>query len=279
VSLGGYWPDYTHRRYYWYGCHPYRWYGDYPPGYVIAGDTYNYYYYNDAPQGEELTEAHRRFEEAPPAEPSDESQVDRYFEQAVKAFEAGDYAAAAAKFRDARDREPGDVVLPFACVQALFAGGEHKAAADGLREALMKASPEKEGVFFPRGLYPDDSILQQHIEQLTRAVQLDPSDSDLMLLLGYQLLGTGKLNEAGGYLRGARLDDKNSRAATVLINLLEKLTKADSKNVDSDRQPQPNSKPDSTREAGNPGATSEPKRADVDISALAMAADDWLAQD
>ncbi len=281
VSLGGYWPGYTHRRYYWYGCHPYRWYGDYPPGYVIAGDTYNYYYYNDAPQGQALNEAHRKFEEAPPAEPSDESQADRYFEQAVKAFEAGDYSAAAAKFRNAQDRAPDDIVLPFARVQSLFAGGEYNVAAAGLREALMKASPEKEGVFFPRGLYPDENILQQHIERLTRAAQLDPSDSDLKLLLGYQLLGTGKLNDAGGYLQGARRDDKNSHAATVLINLLDKLKEGDSENVDQNKQPQPNSKADSPaqREAGNTRTPSKPNRANVDIGALAMAADNWLAHE
>ncbi len=279
VSLGGYWPGYTYRRYYWYGCHPYRWYGDYPPADVIAGDTYNYYYYNDAPQGEALNEARRKFEEAPPAEPSQESQTDRYFEQAVKAFEAGDYAAAAAKFRDARDREPADIVLPFAYVQALFANGEYKAAAEALREALIKASPEKEGVFFPRGLYPDENILQQHIEQLTRAAQLDPSDSDLRLLLGYQLLGTSRLDEAGGHLQSARTDEKNSHSAAVLIDLLEKLKKADSKNADPDKQQLPGPKANDAGPSKDANTKAPPKRnsEDVDIRALAMAADNWLA--
>ena len=281
VSLGGYWPGYTHRRYYWYGCHPYTWYGHYPPGYVIAGDTYNYYYYNDAPQGEALNEAHKKFEQTPPAEPSQESQTDRYFEQAVKAFEAADYATAAAKFRDARDREPGDIVLPFAYVQALFAGGEYEAAAAALREALMKASPEEEGVFFPRGLYPEDNILQQHIEQLTRATQLDPSDSDLRLLLGYQLLGMNRLDEATEQLRIARTDDKNSHSATVLIDLLEKLKKADSKSIDSNKQSLPSSKANDAghREDGKTKAPPKHNDEDADIRALAMAADNWLARE
>ena len=245
---------------------------------MIAGDTYNYYYYNDAPQGEALNEAHKKFEEAPPAEPSQESQTDRYFEQAVKAFEAGDYAAAAAKFRDARDLEPGDIVLPFAYVQALFANGEYKAAADALREALMKASPEKEGVFFPRGLYPDDNALQKHIEQLTRAAQLAPSDSDLRLMLGYQLLGMGKLNEASGHLQSAGSDEKNSHSATVLIDLLEKLKKADSKNVDPDKEQLPSSKANDAghREDGKAKAPPKHNDEDVDIRTLAMAADNWL---
>jgi thioredoxin-like negative regulator of GroEL len=245
---------------------------------VIAGDTYNYYYYNDAPQGEALNEAHQKFEQAPPAEPSQESQTDRYFEQAVKAFEAGDYAAAAAKFRDARDREPGDIVLPFAYVQALFAGGEYKAAAGALREALMKASPEEEGVFFPRGLYAQDAILQQHIEQLTRAAQLDPSNTDLKLLLGYQLLGTGKLNEASEHLQIARTNDRNSHSATVLMGLLEKLNKPDGKNAVPDKQHIPSPKASNPGQIEDGNAKAPPKRnnEDVDIRTLAMAADNWL---
>ena len=280
VSLGGYWPCYTYRRYYWYGCHPNKWYGHYPPGYVIAGDTYNYYYYNDAPQGEVLDEAHREFEQAPRAEPSQESQTDRLFEQAVKAFEAADYAAAAAKFRDARDREPGDIVLPFAYVQALFAGGEYKASAAALREGLAKASPEEEGVFFPRGLYPQESILQQHIEQLSRAAQPDPSDSDLKLLLGYQLLGMGKLDEAGGHLHSASTDEKNSQSATVLLGLLEKLKNSDGKNIDSDKQPLGGPKANGAGQTEDGKAKTPPtkKHQDVDMVALAMAADNWLAR-
>ena len=280
MSLGGYWPCYTYRRYYWYGCHPYRWYGHYPPGYVIGGNTYNYYYYNDAPRGEALDEAQRKFEEVPRAEPSQESQTDRLFEQAVKAFEAGDYAAAAAKFADAADREPGDIVLPFAYVQALFAGGEYSAAAAALREALAKASPEEEGVFFPRGLYPQDSILQQHIEQLRRTAQLDPSDSDMRLLLGYQLLGMGKLDEADGHLHSAGADDKNRQSAAVLLGMLEKLKKADGNSTNSDKQqldsPQAN---DAVQmESGTVKAPPTRKRQDVDMVALAMAADNWLAR-
>jgi len=234
ISLGGYWPCYTYRRYYWYGWHPYRWYGDCPPEYVIAGNTYNYYYYrDDPPRQDALSQAQKRLEERPPAEPEQESQADRYFEEAVKAFEAGDYAIATAKFDDALKLAPDDIVLPFAYVQALFASGEYESAAEFLRKALIKVSPEKEGVFYPRGLYPNDSILQQQVEQLTRVVRLNPNDADLQLLLGYQLLGMGQLEEAGAHLQNARLDSGNSQAATLLINLLKKLKSTDTNNVSS----------------------------------------------
>lgn len=234
ISLGGYWPCYTYRRYYWYGWHPYMWYCDCPPGYVIAGNTYNYYYYRDHPPKQDaLNQAQKSLEEKPPVEPEQESQADRYFEQAVKAFETGDYAGSAAEFQSAQELAPDDIVLPFAYVQALFASGEYEKAAEVLRKALIKASPEKEGVFYPRGLYTNDNILQQQVEQLTRLVRLNPNDADFQLLLGYQLLGMGQLDEADAHLNNARLDSDNSQAATLLINLLKKLKSTDTNNLSS----------------------------------------------
>lgn len=240
ISLGGYWPSYTYRRYYWYGYHPYRWYGDYPPGYVTAGDTYNYYYYNDEPGGEALNQANKKLEETPTPEPADETLADRHFDAGVKAFEGGDYTAASANFHDAMQLSPEDIVLPFAYVQALFAGGEYKKAAEALRTGLAKASPDKEGVFYPRGLYPDESVLEQQIDQLSRAVRLNPADSDLQLVLGYQLLGMGRHDEAAGHLQSAQQDRRNSQAATVLTRLVEKLRKAGKDDAASNEQ-QPNS--------------------------------------
>jgi len=279
VSLGGYWPYYPYRRYYWYGCHPYRWYGYDPPGYVIAGDTYNYYYYNDPPEGETLEEAHRKYEQTSPPKPAEENQTDRYFDQGVQAFESGDYSAAAQKFRDAQSLSPDDIVLPFARVQALFAAGEYHSATDVLREALAVAQPDKEGVFYPRGLYSDESVLSKQIEQLSRAVELNPADSNLRLLLGYQLLGMGKHDEAAVHLQNAALDSKNSQAATLLTSLLDKLKQPAGSDSDAKEQQPADPKP---QEAGQPddgNAKSPPtkKRQDADIVTLAMAADNWLA--
>ncbi|UCF16854.1 MAG: tetratricopeptide repeat protein [Phycisphaerales bacterium] len=279
VSIGGYWPDYPYRRYYWYGCHPYRWYGYYPPGYVIAGPTYNYYYYNDEPRGEALEKAHRKLEESPPAKPASETQTDRYFDQAVKAFEAGDYAAAAEKFHEAQKLAPDDIVLPFARVQALFAAGQYNEAAVALREALVTASPDKEGVFYPRGLYCDDKILSQQIEQLSRAVQLNPADSDLRLLLGYQLLGVGKPDEAADHLQIAKQQTVNNQAATTLMDLLQKIRKPGDGDSDVEEQQPDSPKPQESVQPNDGSAKALPtqKRHDIDMVALAMAADNWLA--
>ena len=259
VSLGGYWPCYNYRRYYWYGWHPYCWHGDYPPEYTIASNTYNYYYYNTAPQGEELTKAHKEFEQNAPAKPADETQSDRDFEVAVKAFDTGDYTDATMKFHDAMQLAPEDVVMPFAHAQALFADGQYQKAADALREAVLKSSPEQEGVFYPRGLYSDESVLNKQIEQLSRAVEKDPVNARLRLLLGYQLLGTGKLDEAAGHLGSARLNSQTNQAAALLIDVLEKNRKGRDKNTDSKGK-----------------TTTKAEREDIDLPALAVAANEWL---
>ncbi len=240
ISLGGYWPCYTYRRYYWYGWHPYEWYGPCPPEYVKLGDTYNYYYYNappvKSPDANALDQAGKKLEESPPVGPQEKTQADGYFEEGVKAFEAGSYAAAAAKFGAAMELAPDDIVLPFAYVQAVFAQGEYEKSADALREVLAKTSPEKEGVFYPRGLYPADDALQEQIEHLKTKVTQDPLDADLQLLLGYQLLGMGRLDEAAKPLANARLDYNNHQAATRLLSLLEKLKKADEKKAGLNKQ-------------------------------------------
>jgi hypothetical protein len=275
VSLGGYWPCYTYRRYYWYGWHPYCWYGCYPPEYVIAGNNYNYYYYNTTPQGEELSKAHKKLEENAPAKPADETQADRDFEAGIKAFDTGDYATATAKFQNAMQSAPKDIVVPFAYVQALFANGQYQKAAEALREAMLKSSPQQEGVFYPRGLYTDESLLNKQIEQLSEAVEKDPVNARMRLLLGYQLLGTGKLDEAAKHLENARLNSHTNLAATLLIDVLEKNRKGRDKNSDSNQEqtekpaePAPTDSKDKT--------SAKTARKDIDLPTLAMAADKWL---
>ncbi|MHC4457235.1 MAG: tetratricopeptide repeat protein [Planctomycetota bacterium] len=243
VSLGGYWPvDYSYLRYYWYGWHPYDWYGYYPIAREVRGGTYNYYtynyYYADAAATSDYTGAatgirpvdhttfadvRERLAQQQAQEPESETLADAYFDEAVKAFEAGDYETAADKFARAMEFAPDDMVLPFAYAQALFAGEKYSQAAEVLRLALEKVTPEKEGVFYPRGLYPDEDILFEQIDRLAEKAYLYSYDADLQFLLGYQLLGIGQVDEAVEPLQRASLDLKNSTAAAILLDLLEKI--------------------------------------------------------
>ncbi|MHC4437970.1 MAG: tetratricopeptide repeat protein [Planctomycetota bacterium] len=275
ISIGGYWPCYSYRRYYWYGWHPFCWYGCYPPEYVIAGNAYNYYYYNAAPQGEELNKAHKKFEQSAPTKPAEETQADRNFEAAVKAFDAGDYTTATAKFQNSMQLAPEDIVVPFAYVQALFADGEYPKAAEALRSALLKSSPQQEGVFYPRGLYTDESLLHEQIEQLSETVEKDPVNTRMRLLLGYQLLGMGELDEAARHLENARLSSHTNLAATLLIDVLEKNKKGRDSDTDSNQnqteQPAEPAPADSKDKN-----TAKDSRKDIDLSAVAVVANKWL---
>jgi len=240
VSLGGYWPlNYRYRRYYWYGYHPYSWYGYNPIAREVGGDTYNYYtyYYNGDTVAADTSQTvypvgpvdHTTFEDIreklaqQAEEPYEATLADRYFEDAVGAFELDNYDMAAERFAQAIELAPDDMVLPFAYSQALFAAEKYTEAAEVLRATLAKVSPEEEGIFYPRGLYSKDDILFKQMDQLAKKAELYSFDGDLQLLLGYNLLGIGEIDEAVEPLRLATLDLKNAPAATVLLNLLEKI--------------------------------------------------------
>lgn len=167
--------------------------------------------------------------------------------------------------------------MPFAHAQALFAAGQYQKAAEALREALLKSSPEQEGVFYPRGLYSDENILNKQIEQLAEAVGKDPVNARMRLLLGYQLLGTGKLDEAAGHLENARLNSHTNQAATLLIDVLEKNFKGRDNKTDSNQEQ--TEKPAEPAPAESKGKTAaKAAREDVDLPALAMTADKWLGE-
>jgi hypothetical protein len=212
VSLGGYWPaHYRYVRYYWYGYHPYEWYGYHPIPYEVKNDTYNYYTYNYYGTGASdsatyegvgelaavdentFADVRERLAAEQAVEPDAETLADTYFEKGVEAFGEGQYTRAADLFAKAMELAPEDIILPFAYAQALFAGENYTEAASVLRLILSSIDTEKEGVFYPRGLYPDDETLLAQIDVLEARAELADSEYDLHLLLGYQLLGIGEL--------------------------------------------------------------------------------------
>lgn len=239
VSLGGYWPwDCSYVRYYWYGWHPYVWYGYYPVAQEVAAGSNNYYtynYYNSTDEGAALQASYNsdapmdrstwedvrgKLDEQQPAE---QTLADTRFEEGVKSFEGGDYSVAAERFGTAMGMAPDDMILPFAYAQALFADEQYSKAAEVLRESLKKVTPEKEGVFYPRGLYADDDVLFAQIEDLVDKLDKFGYDADLQLLLGYHLLGVGETGYAREPLERASQDIENAESAQILLKLLEKI--------------------------------------------------------
>jgi hypothetical protein len=259
VSLGGYWPyDYCYARYYWYGWHPYYWYGYYPIAREVEADTYNYYTYNYYNNGEQVATYQSqvadpgRFENLAEkqAEPAETTLADTYFEEGVKAFEVAEYNTAIQKFTKAMELAPDDMILPFALSQALMAGGQYSNAAAILRDALAKVRPDKEGVFYPRGLYPDEQRLLDQIDLLSEQAEQYSFDADLQLLLGYQLLGIGQTDRAVEPLMNAKKDLVNADAAAVLFGLLEKVKT-------SNGQAAPEEKPVNQNPAPAPASSKE----------------------
>ncbi|MHC4271082.1 MAG: tetratricopeptide repeat protein, partial [Planctomycetota bacterium] len=224
--------------------HPYEWYGYYPIPYEVKSDNYNYYTYNyygtgasdtvtyDAVgglaevDGSTFADVREKLAAEQAVEPDAETLADTYFEKAVEAFEQGQYTRAADLFAKAMELAPEDVILPFAYAQALFAGEHYQDAAEVIRMAISSVDAEEEGVFYPRGLYPDDETLLAQIDILETNVELNSSDLNLQLLLGYQLLGIGELETANEHLQLASQDLSNAPSANILLNLLETIRAA-----------------------------------------------------
>ncbi|MEK7993790.1 MAG: hypothetical protein AAB403_08320 [Planctomycetota bacterium] len=171
-----------------------------------------------------------------------------YFEEAVKAFEVAEYNTAIQKFTRAMELAPDDMILPFALSQALTAGGQYSNAAAILRDALAKVRPDKEGVFYPRGLYPDEQRLLDQIDVLAKQADQYSFDADLQLLLGYQLLGIGQTDRAVEPLMNAKKDLVNADAAAVLFGLLEKVKTSNGQTAPQEKPVNQNPAPASSKE-------------------------------
>ncbi|MHC4386340.1 MAG: tetratricopeptide repeat protein [Planctomycetota bacterium] len=237
VSLGGYWPSYyRYRRYYWYGCHPYYWYGTNvisEPYQDVNYNTYNTYNtystYSSETSDDGFTGSGQSYYEmgepdsSKVDEPEYETVADLCFARAVELFEAENYADAVLQFQEAVLVSPDDIILPFTYSQALFANGDYAHAAGVLREAIAMIPEDELTVYYPRGLYKDETILTEQIEQLEAAADKEPFGSDYQLLLGYQYLGIGELDKAYQPLNEAAQSVANTSTAEKLLELAAQL--------------------------------------------------------
>ena len=148
--------------------------------------------------------------------------IDPRLEDIADAFAARDYENAARQANQALTDEPENAVLPFVYSQALFADGKYSQAADVLREAVRNLDAEKQELFYPLGFYPDEDVLKDQISNLSEAAAAQPSNADLKLLLGYQLLGVGRYDDALDALQKAQADYVNREAAAIMTDILER---------------------------------------------------------
>ena len=232
----GYYYAYPYLRYY-YG-YPYRYYCGYP--YRYFGFPFDRYYYRErfyvrpyVPESEKRRRESRydsrrdateelQPQPEPPDEQSQRVQLDEQLQDIADAFADCNYTEAARRAGEALNADPDNQVLPFLYSQSLFADQEYGAAASVLRQALTHVDVEEDGVYYSTGFYPDRERLEQQIQDLIETAKAEPSNADLQLVLGYQLLGVGRFEGALEALQTAERDYVNRRAATVLIDVLEK---------------------------------------------------------
>ena len=119
------------------------------------------------------------------------------------------------------------MILPFAYAQALFSNGDYEASANALRATLnqMPRGEDKETVFYPRGLYNDEKVLNAQLDTLLAAIVAEPTNTDLNLLYAYHMLGTGQIDNdnVANPLAIAMQDPSNQISVEILAELLEKV--------------------------------------------------------
>ena len=164
------------------------------------------------------------------------ARVNRHLENVAEAFAAGDYAKAVLRASKAVDAEPDNAVLFFVYSQSLFAAAEYDEAASILREALRKVDVQEQGVFYSMGFYPDEDVLAEQIDRLGKAVEAEPYRANLQLLLGYELLGVGRYDEALEALQKAEQNYVNKEAAVLLIAVLEEARQLESREAPVEEQ-------------------------------------------
>jgi len=200
--------------------------------YYVTTPTYNYYTYNYSSNNgsdgivyaDENTFADVRDRLAQQAEePDAQTLADTYFENAVKAFENQEYQIAADWFEKAIDLATEDLILPFAYSQALIAAQNYSDAAEVLKIALEKIEPEKEAIFYPRGLYKDDETLYKQLEPLAQLAEDYPFRYELQLLLGFQMFGIGELDAAEQYINAAAQMPEYKDATVAMLKVLKKV--------------------------------------------------------
>ncbi|MGA2915683.1 MAG: hypothetical protein ABSE89_06625 [Sedimentisphaerales bacterium] len=182
--------------------------------YNNSNNTYNYTYnYYGGAEGSTAQYGSVSSRSASPQK----SEVGIYYENGVVAFKDGHYAAAADNFQ--RAIRQANKFMPLAYTQALFANGNYTGAAEQLRLAIDKYSPENDRILFPGFLYPSNLILLNQIEKLRGQADIN---SDLQLLVGYQLFGVKKFDDAAAYLNKAKTNPVNEPAAAKLLSMMKK---------------------------------------------------------
>jgi len=224
-------------RYYFYDYPPYGtapYYYDYDaqPYYYDSGQSYYQPYDQpyEQPYDQSGDQSYDRFrdvrEKMERERAAEQAKVSEQLDQIREPFRNGDYARALQRAEQAVNAEPGNAIFGFAYTQALVANGAYDRAADVLRQALNTVNMQTQGVLFGADLYPTPAALQERVADLERTARDRPGDTNLRLLLGYELIAAGRYDDAVEALNGAR-DYVNLDAAKLLDKVLAQIRDAE----------------------------------------------------
>jgi tetratricopeptide (TPR) repeat protein len=197
----------------------------YPYGYYpMLPPPYSPYSYDGYGQYRQYTQP----EQQPQIPPKTQEQIEeemrievaRHIDYISQAFVSGDYSKAVIRAQQALKQMPDNTKLRFICAQAYFADSRFPNAAITVRSTLeTMAQTGQQEVFYPMSLYPNQTILNQQIDRLMVAINIKPYDASLKLLLGYELLGVGRVDDALSYLQKASQDAVNETASLYLAKV------------------------------------------------------------
>jgi tetratricopeptide (TPR) repeat protein len=147
--------------------------------------------------------------------------LDQQLDSIAQPFYKGDYDKAVLNAEKALNVNPDNSILLFAYSQSLFATGQYDRSATAVRDALTLVNGKKQDMFYAGSFYGMQGVLNAQINNLEKTTQQQQANPNLQLLLGYQLWGVGRFDEAAAALQSIQKDPVNGLSATFLRGIVE----------------------------------------------------------
>lgn len=152
-----------------------------------------------------------------------------YLERGTALMREGKYYRAANAFETAGVFEPQNPVAGLAQACALFGAGEFMSAAFYLNKALTASGELASSGIKLKDLFPDDSVLQGRLDELTHW-QERSGDPRLLFLKGYVLYQTGEREAAREAIKNALQAQPDSAAIRAVLQAIDKAGGGDTAN-------------------------------------------------
>jgi tetratricopeptide (TPR) repeat protein len=140
-------------------------------------------------------------------------------------FRMGRYEDAARAYRRAIEASPGTASLRFTLADALFASGDVEGAAQAVREGVALDATLVSSDVDKRTFYGKAEDFERQVASLAERVAKNPADRDALLVLGTNLLFSGRAEKAREVLERARDLPGAGEAEGILFAEADRRTK------------------------------------------------------